>query len=109
MFKIARNPTFVHTVPVLVPVDGGHETQSLKCRFRALTVAEFSQHDLNTPEGSETFLRAACVGFEDVVDDNGDAVPMSDALKDALLGAAYVRTALTRTYFEAMTKARVGN
>lgn len=109
MFKIVKTPTFVHEVSVMVPVDGGHEPQTLKCRFRVLSADEMAQHDMASPEGTETYLRAACLEFMDIVGEDGLPVPHSDALRDQLLGLTYVRMALLRSYTEAMVKARLGN
>jgi hypothetical protein len=109
MFKIVQNPEFTHTVPVMVPVDGGHVEQSLKCRFRVLPADEIDSHDLATPAGTEAYLRAICVRFEDVCGDDGQPIPPSDALTDQLLGITFVRIALVRAYTEAMAKAKRGN
>ena len=109
MFKIVKTPTFIHDVQVFVPVDGGHDPQTLKCKFRVLSADEMNQHDMTSPEGTETYLRAACVEFLDVIGDDDQPIPHSDALRDRLLGLTYVRLALLRTYTEAMIKARLGN
>jgi len=109
MFKIAKNPEFTHKVPVQVPVDGGHEEQVLKCRFRVVPPETISIHDLMTAEGTESYLRAICVRFEDVVDEEGTPIPHSDALTDQLLAVPFVRLALVRAYSAAMAKGRLGN
>lgn len=109
MFKIVENPEFTHTVPVMVPVDGGYDKQTLKCRYRVLPADELTRHDTMSPEGTEVYLRAIVVRFEDVVDDAGNHLPHSDALMTKLLQVAYVRQAVMRAYTEAMSKARLGN
>lgn len=107
MFKIAKNPEFTHEVPVLVPCDGGHVEQSLKVRFRALDVDE--ANSLLNEAGQEAYLRAICVRFEDVVDEDGTAIPPSHELTNTLLAKAFVRVALFRAYSLAMAKAKQGN
>lgn len=109
MFKIVKNPEFTHAVPVMVPVDGGYDNQSLKVRYRVLPADEISRHDFASPEGTEAYLRAIVVRFEDVIDEDGNHVPHSEALTTQLLGVAYVRQAVMRAYTEAMSKARLGN
>lgn len=109
MFKIVKNPEFTHTVPVLVPVDGGYDNQSLKTRFRVLPADELARHDFASPEGTEAYLRAIVVRFDDVEGEDGKPVPHSDALMTQLLGVGYIRMAVLRAYTEAMTKARLGN
>lgn len=109
MFKIAKDPQFTHTVPILVPVDGGHEEQTLKVRFRVRTVDDLNQHDRMTAEGTEAFLRSIIVRFEDVVDDDGQPVPSNDALTDQLLAFPFIRMAVVQGYFNAVNKAKLGN
>lgn len=109
MFKVIERPEFTHTVPVLVPVDGGHEEQSLKVRFRALPDDELGTFDHDTNEGTHAFLRVAIVRIEDVVGTDGKPVPYSDALRDQLLQFPFVRVALLRAYSAAVTGARLGN
>lgn len=108
-FKIAKNPEFTHKVPVQVPVDGGHKEEVLKCRFRVVAAETLALHDLMTAEGTESYLRAICVRFEDVVDEDGQPVEHSDGLTDQLLALPFVRLALVRAYTAAMAKGRLGN
>ena len=109
MFKIATNPEFTHKVPVQVPVDGGHKEETLRCRFRVISAETLAVHDLMTAEGTESYLRAICVRFEDVVDDQGQPVEHSDELTNQLIGIPFVRLALVRAYTAAMAKGRLGN
>lgn len=107
-FKIIENPEFTHDVPVLIPCDGGHVEQSLKVRFRAISVDEMNTHTMYG-DGQEAYLRAVCVRFEDVVDGEGVPVPPSDELTTRLLGVPFIRVALIRAYTMAMSKAKTGN
>jgi hypothetical protein len=108
MFKITKNPEFTHDVPVLVPCDGGHVEQSLRVRFRAISVDEMNTHSMYG-DGQETYLRAVCVRFEDVADDDGQPIPPSEELTTKLLAIPFVRVALIRAYTLAMSKAKTGN
>jgi hypothetical protein len=109
MFKIIDEPEFTHEVKVLVPVDGGHQEQSFKTRFRVVPLDELEDLELATSAGQETFLRRVVVRFDDIVDAQGQPMPQSDELTNRMLATPYVRTALFRAYTAAMTKARVGN
>ena len=109
MFKIVDNPHFTHKVIVQTPIDGGHREDTFRCRFKVISTEEIADFDLDTPLGTLAFLRAICMGVEDVADEAGAQIPYSDELRDQLLSISFVRLALVRTYFAAMSKARVGN
>lgn len=109
MFKIVKNPTFTHIVPVMVPVDGGHEEQSLKVKFRVVPQDELSLHDLRSPEGTESYCRAIVAEFGDIVNEGNMPVPPSDEVNDTLFRTPFVQIAVIRAYTLAMAKARAGN
>jgi hypothetical protein len=109
MFVVQESPTFTHSVEVLVPVDGGHDKQTFKATFQLLPADRESEFDLTTVEGSNGFLRAIVVSMDELVDAENKPIAYSDRLRDKLLSRAYVRSALVRTYYAAMTKATVGN
>lgn len=109
MFKIVKNPEFTHTVPVLVPVDGGHSEQSMKVRFRVVPQDELMNHNLGTADGTESYCRAICVGFADIVGEDDQPIPPSDEVNNILFRQPYVQIALIRAYTQAMSKARLGN
>jgi len=109
MFKIVENPEFTHKVRIMVPTDGGHAEQSFRARFRVVPTDESEAGQLDTDEGLNAFLRAAWVGAEELVGDDGSPLPWSDGLRDTLLGLPYVRLALLSTYMSAITRAVSGN
>lgn len=109
MFVVDLQPTFRHAVEVLVPTDGGHEKQTFAARFRVLASDKESEHDIATVEGSNSFLRAIVVEMDELVGRDEQPLPYNDALRDQLLKLPYIRTALVRTYFEAIQKATEGN
>lgn len=109
MFKIIDNPTFTHTVRVAVPVNGGHEHQTLKASYRVLKTDEIEKFDLSSTSGSTEFLCAVIEKLDDIADANGEPLVWSDQVRDQLLRIPYVRLALSRGYFEGVTKAPAGN
>lgn len=109
MFKIISNPEFIHEVKVMVPVDGGHEEQVFKARFRVLSDDQMEGYDTSTTEGLKDFLRLAWVGASDLVGEGKEPAEFNDQVKEQMLGWTFCRIALLRTYTAAMVKARAGN
>ncbi|UGA45955.1 phage tail assembly chaperone [Bradyrhizobium quebecense] len=109
MFNVSPKRTFTHDVAVLVPIDAGHEEQTLKTTFNFLDTEELKDFDLRTLEGSTAFLNAIVASFHDLVDGDGGPVPYSEELRNRLIRRQYVRSALLSHYGEAVTKAKEGN
>lgn len=109
MFVFDPKASFKHKVNVLVPVDGGHEEQSFEATFVVVPTDRIAQFDLSDSEQSAAFLREAIASVGDVVGPDKKPVVYSDKLRDALIAQPHVRTALARTYFEAVIKAQQGN
>lgn len=103
MLTITDTLDFTHKVQVRVPVDGGHASQEFSARFRACDIDEL--RDL-APEDQ---LRRVWIGWDGVVTPEGQPVPFSDAARDHLIGMLFVRTAVLRTYAEAIAGAARGN
>ncbi len=115
MFVYDPRPTFTHTVKVRVPVDGGFEDQDFKATFQVMPSDEVANYDLNKGEGSADilgatdFLKKIVVGMSDLIGKDEKPLPYNDQLRDALLRQLYVRNALVRTYFSAVSGAQAGN
>ena len=109
MFKIAANPEFSHTVPILVPTDGGHREESLRARFRVIGSEALDSFQLTSTGEVLTFLREVLVSLDDLADAAGNPVPYNDEVRDQVLQLPYVRLALVRSYMSAITKAKAGN
>lgn len=109
MFKISKNPEFSHQVKVKTPTDTGFSEQTFTARFRALTISEADQHDSMSTSGTNAFLRDVLIGWEGIVDADGEAVPFSDAARQALIDIPFVRVALLDTYNLALIGAKRGN
>jgi hypothetical protein len=109
MFKISSNPTFTHQVRVSVPINGGHREETFKAKFNVLPTTKIEEFDLTTPAGTSEFLRAALCGLEEVTDDAGNELPYSDELREKMITIPMAREALFKTYFAAISRARLGN
>ena len=107
MFKITNEPRFTHPVRVVVPIDGGHEEQTFRVMFKVVPVEELG--DTASLEGQQQLLKAIVCDFAELVGDDGEPLPFSDALRDRLIAVPYVRAAMIQTYLAAITKTRVGN
>ncbi|WP_417726177.1 hypothetical protein [Roseovarius sp.] len=109
MFKIDQTPSFTHRVEIKVPADGGHELQDMQVTFRVLPDEEVEGFDMRTARGEREFLGAVVTGFDDVEDEKGAKLPYSHALRDRLIGLAYVRVAMINAYYAAIMGKRVKN
>jgi len=109
MFVYDPRPTFTHTVKVRVPVNGGFEDQDFKATFAVMPTDEVKQYDLSIGDQSTDFLRKIVVGMTDLIGKDEQPVSYNDQVRDALIGQLYVRKALVRTYFEAVSGAASGN
>ncbi|MBU0931322.1 MAG: hypothetical protein KJ585_04885 [Alphaproteobacteria bacterium] len=103
MFRVDPDPVFTHDVKVSVPVDGGFVPQTFKATFRLMSTNEVATFDLEDGGASTTFLRRVVIGMDEVVDSANEPLPYSDQLRDQLLDLPYVRVALARTYFSAIS------
>jgi hypothetical protein len=109
MFKIIDNPEFTHDVTVMVPVDGGHEEQTFKARYRILSDEDQDGFDVSTTDGLKGFLKKTLVALDDLAGSDDKPIEYNDAVRDHILSLPYARLALLRTYMTAVTKARAGN
>lgn len=106
--KLDPHPKFWATVKVRHPGEDGL-TEEFRARYRALTVDEFTNHDLTTGAGTEAFLRDVLIDFDDLQDVDGRALAFGDSTLLALMAPPHVRLALVRTYETAIREAARGN
>ncbi len=109
MFVYDPRPTFTHTVKVRVPVDGGFEDQDFKATFEVLPTDEIKKYDLDDRDDSTAFLVRIVQGMDDLIGKDDQPVPYNHQVRDVLLRQLYVRKALVRTYFSAVSGAQAGN
>lgn len=107
MFKLSKDPRFTIPVTVMVPIDGGHRTDTFKATFRvgeSNSLGRFAEL-----EGQDEELRKVFVGCDEIVDEADNAIPFSNELRDQMIATPYVRAGLVNAYLGAIVKARVGN
>lgn len=109
MFKVIKKPTFTHEVKISTPVDGGFKEETVKATYAVLGTSEAKNHDLDTAEGSLSFLRAVVRKIDDLFDEAGQAISYNDEIRDALFDTPYVRRALADGYFAGLRGAKTGN
>lgn len=110
MFRISATPSFKHDVPIMVPVDGGHEERLLNTRFRVLPLAELEKFEpLSTLKNQTDFLDAVVAHFDDLENDSGKPIACTEEVKAQLLSLPYVRLGLMVAYERAVTKAKEKN
>lgn len=101
-FKLQKNRTFRTIATLQVPSDDGPKEETLSVRFRVLP-----DEDQQLPV--EEFLTRAILHVDDVLDEEGEAVPHSEGLVAALVAQGFVRAGLMRAYWQALAGARTGN
>jgi hypothetical protein len=109
MFKLDPNPLFGAVVKVRTPSNGGAREECFKAEFRALTISEFNQYNLATPEGARDFLVDVIETVADIEDAGGKPLAYSEDLRDQLIDMPHVRGALINSYLKEIGEAARGN
>ncbi|MGL5166634.1 MAG: hypothetical protein ACRC9K_12175 [Afipia sp.] len=109
MFKVIDESIFTRDVPVMTPIDGGFEEQSLKTVFRLIETDEAEKFDTKTSEGTDGLLERIVVTFKDLTNEKDEPIPCDDALRRRLLNRPNVWRAIIKAYFDAATKVKEGN
>lgn len=102
MFKLAVSKTFTIPVNFKIPADGGtYQSNSFIVEFKRLTVTEMK--DLPKEGSDAEMCRRVVVGWNEIADENGNAIPFSSDALDKLLEIVGVAPAILRTFFESVT------
>lgn len=109
MFKVVSERVFTHEVTVLSPADGGYEKSTIKATYLFLPADEVAKYNMSVAADTTAFLKRTVRHLDDLVDENKNPLPYSDALRDTLINMVDVRQALCRGYFEAVQKVAEGN
>jgi len=101
-------------VMINIPADGGATTKSeIRCDFLLLPQDDIDSSIQAARDGDEEadLMRRAWIGFNGVQDSSGNMVEFSAVNRDKLLKISYVRSAVTREYFNAVSggKPKRGN
>lgn len=104
-FKIITDRRFKWPIRINVPTEQGTRQQEFTANFLELGQDQLNKAIKDSDHSDTKFLAKLLVGWEDVFDDDGVAIPFNDAWKKRILNIPYVRTALLRAYLEAMTGA----
>jgi hypothetical protein len=106
MFKIEETPTFSAQITVRPP---GSDEQNFNATFNAMGVSQFSEFDLATPEGAESFLREALIECDGIVGADDEPVAWGGEVLDGLMDLPWVRGPLIRAYLKGINEAALGN
>ena len=109
--KLIKNPEFTHTVKVKTPVDGGHQEDTFKARFKMIAHSRMQEAERLCEDEDKTraFLREILINAEDIEDEQGKPLAWNDELRDHLIDMPHTRNALFFGYFEAFSAAKAGN
>lgn len=102
MFKLSVSETFTTPVNFKIPVDGGtYQANSFIAQFKRLTVTGMKELP---KEGSDAEMcRRVVVGWNEIADENGNAIPFSSDALDKLLEIVGVAPAILKTFFEQLS------
>ncbi len=106
-FKLVSNPTFRHLVPIMAPVDGGSEEQTLGVTYRVLDTSELAR--METEMSAPDLAMALVESIDGVVDGDGQTVAMNDRVKTSVLKLPFVTLAVLQHYRQAMAGAAAKN
>jgi hypothetical protein len=104
--KIAKRPTFRHKVTARVPVDGGHRDEVFTVHYQ---LASIPSEQLTAEYNADDFLRDIVLSMEDLVDEDGKALPWSDEVREAVLQLPWAKVAIVQGYYAAVNGARAKN
>lgn len=108
-FKLAKEITLSWPVRVNVPGDGGKVTRhTFDARFKILDQREYDLA-LNTSIKDEEFIGKFLVGWDGLLDDDGEAIEFSADMVNELCKYPFVRLALIEAYNNAATGAIAKN
>lgn len=109
MFNVLENPTFTRPVKVQVPKGDGVEEQVFKATFNALEEAEVDGLSMADTDGTKDFLRRALVSMDDLAGEDGNPIPYSEEIREAVISKPYARIALMGAYHIGMNGLLPGN
>lgn len=112
MFKIQAKTSFQWPVQVNVPRDGGgFATHEFTAEYKMLDQSKIDIALEKFKNDDSDMLKEVVIGWNGVQDSNGDLLQFTEENRDTLLDIPYVRTALMKGFFEAVSgnKVKKGN
>lgn len=102
MLTIKPQETFDWPVPVQRPrADGKFDTYAFTATFKAVPSSRFKE--LIGSNDDKLLLQGAWVGWSEINDQGGNAVPYSEEMRETLMEDLAICRATARAYAEAMT------
>lgn len=103
MFKLTTDPRVHWPVRVRVPVDGGgHRVDTFTVEFRILGRERLNELQAQDSNG-QALLREVVLGWSELLDERGDALPFFAGTRDLLFDVPFVAAALLEAYAEALS------
>jgi hypothetical protein len=106
MLKVTARPQFRHKVDARVPTDGGFRDEVFEVTYR---LASDPNADMSTSALQDDFLRDIVVELHELADENGNAIPYSDAVRDQVFELPWAKLAIFKAYFAAVRGERAKN
>jgi len=103
--KISQNKAaFRCPVTISEPVDNGYIDQKISVQFKIIPQSRINQVVKGELDESEDIMDEVLVGWDDQAfrDDSDMPIPYNAETKKIVLDVPYVRTALTKAYFQAI-------
>lgn len=104
MFEFKRDYVFAWPVKVLVPTEDGQVEQHFTGLFKLLRE---DQHQalLASEKPDEDTARQTLIGWKEDLQQAGQPLAYSEAVRDELIALRFVRTAVCRAYWDAVNGA----
>lgn len=109
MFKVLSKPVFKTEVEVVTPEAHAARRETFTAHFRVEDAKTLNTFNLASEEGTTAFLRKVLVQADDLAGEDGEPLPWSEDVKEALLNHIPARIALLKAYNAGMTEAREKN
>lgn len=93
-FRFNPRPTTWVTVRINAPTDTGMAAQTFRARFLILPASERQA----IADDARAALRKIWLGWEDIVDTDGQPVPFSETARDQLMDYDYVTIGVAAAY-----------
>ncbi len=94
-------------VTAQVPADGGPQKQTFTARYRELSQTQMDAIK-DDPQADVRLCEAALIGWQGVVDADGNEVKYNDTRRDQLIARPYIRLAIATAYYDAIIGNGIG-